>query len=210
MLRILLADEQRIFCEALGFRLESEGFEVVGVALDGREVVRLVRAEHPEIVSLDLMLPLMNGIDVAREIRRREPETRILVLSMCDERSQVLAALDAGVRGYLLKTQSFNELLRALHEIATGTVYLCPAVSQMVVDVCLDRGAAPPGSPLTERERQTLQLIAEGMSNPEAAETLNVSSKTIASHRANIMRKLCVHNTAGLVRQALRLGLIKP
>lgn len=210
MLRILVADEQAMFRDALKTCLENEGFEVAGLAGDGREAVHLVRTEHPGIALLDIALPLMNGIDAAREIRRHAPDTRTIALTMCDDREQVLAALDAGMRGYVLKTQGTEELLRGIREVAGGATYLCPAISQIVVNVCLNKGAATPGSPLTERERQTLQLIAEGMSNLETADMLSVSGKTVASHRAHIMRKLCVHNTAGLVRQAVRLGLIKP
>lgn len=212
MTRILLelADEQAMFLDALKSRLEREGFEIAGIAGDGREAVRLARTEHPNVALLSITLPLMNGIEAAREIRRHAPETRTVALTMCDGSEQVLAALDAGVRGYILKTQSVIELMTCIREVFAGATYLSPAISQIVVDGCLNKGEGDSGGPLTERERQTLQLIAEGMSNAETATLLSVSCKTVASHRARIMHKLGVHNTAGLVRRAVRMGLVTP
>lgn len=210
MTSILLADEQAMFLDALKNRLEQEGFAITGLVGDGREAVRLTRVEHPDVVVLGVALPSMNGIDAAREIRRHAPETRTIVLTMCDGSEQVLAALDAGVRGYVLKTQSVEDLLTCIREVLGGATYLSPAISHIVVNGCLNKGVAEPGGQLTERERQTLQLIAEGLSNAETAAVLSVSDKTVASHRAHIMQKLGVHNTAGLVRQAVRLGLVTP
>lgn len=210
LVRILLADDHTMFLDALRAYLETQGFEIVGVAVDGREAVRLARAKDPDVALLDIAMPLMNGIDTAREIRRYAPRTRTIAVTMHDEQNDVLAALEAGVRGYVLKTQAVEELVRAIHEVIGGGTYLSPAISQFVVNACLEQGPKAPNGTLTGRERQTLQLIAEGNSNHNVAAVLCVSCKTVASHRAHIMQKLCVHNTAGLVREAVRLGLIKP
>jgi two-component system response regulator NreC len=208
-MRILLADDHSMFRESLRVLLEKQGFEVVAEAADGKEAAQLARQLEPDIAVLDVGMPLRNGIDAAREIGRRAPNTATILLTVFEEDAYVMGALQAGARGYVLKTQAAAELVKAIREVARGSVYLSPGVSRAVVDACIS-GKPPEGDPLTDRERHVLQLIAEGKTTRETAEILRVSFKTAESHRVQIMRKLDIHNTAGLVRYAIRRGLIRP
>jgi DNA-binding NarL/FixJ family response regulator len=155
---------------------------------------------------LDMSMPIMNGLETALELRRLSPRTKSIVLSRHDEVDYVLAAMRAGVKGYVLKSQSVFELLQALNDVSTGGVYLSPAVSGVVVDA-VRTNSSPAEDPLTARERQVLKLIAEGYSTKECASILGVSVKTADSHRTRLMRKLGIHGTAGLVRYAVRRHL---
>lgn len=205
--KILLADDHGTFRESLRLLLEREGFEVVGEAADGKEAARLARQLNPDIAVLDLGMPVRNGIEAAREIHRRSPQTATILLTMFEDDAYVLDALQAEVRGYVLKAQAAADLIKAIHEVRRGSVYLSPGISRAVVDACLSKKTMNQ-DPLTDRERHTLQLIAEGKSTKEAADILGVSFKTAESHRSRIMQKLDVHNTAGLVRYAIRRGLV--
>lgn len=207
-MKILLADDHVVFRESLKALLEREGFEVVGEASDGREAVRLARRLDPDLAILDLGMPVLNGIGVAQQIRKRSPQTRTILLTMFEEDAYVLGALQAGVRGYVLKAQAAADLVRAIREVSHGSIYLSPGISKAVVDAFLNK-AGFKEDPLTERERHVLQLIAEGKSTKEVAQVLGVSFKTAESHRMRIMGKLDIHNTAGLVRYAVRRGLIQ-
>lgn len=207
-MKILLADDHVVFRESLKALLEREGFEVVGEASDGREAVRLARRLDPDLAILDLGMPVLNGIGVAQQIRKRSPQTRTILLTMFEEDAYVLGALQAGVRGYVLKAQAAADLVRAIREVSHGSIYLSPGISKAVVDAFLNK-ASFKEDPLTERERHVLQLIAEGKSTKEVAQVLGVSFKTAESHRMRIMGKLDIHNTAGLVRYAVRRGLIQ-
>jgi DNA-binding NarL/FixJ family response regulator len=162
----------------------------------------------PEIAVLDLGMPLLNGIDAAREIQRRAPGTRTIVLTMFEDAAYVLGALEAGVRGYVLKAQAAADLMRAIDEVLRGAIYLSPGISRVVVDAYLNKRTAVSG-PLTDRERHVLQLVAEGRSSKEIAFELGIGFKTVESHRTRIMHKLDIHNTAGLVRYAIRRGLVR-
>ncbi len=205
---VLLADDHAMFRQSLRALLEREGFEVVAEASDGREAVRLANTHRPRVVVLDFSMPLLNGIEAARQIRKRAPQSATILLTMFEEDDYVLGALAAGVRGYVLKAQAAVDLVTAIREVANGAVYLSPGISSALLDYHLHSDRAGE-DPLTDRERQVLQLVAEGKSMREAAGLLSVSVKTIESHRTRLMRKLDLHNTAGLVRYAIRRGLIR-
>ena len=205
--RILLADDHAVVREGLRALLESTGFQVVGEAGDGREAVGLAAKLQPDVVAMDISMPDLNGIDAARSVLRAAEGTRVIVLTMHAEDSYVVEALRAGVRGYVLKTQAAADLVRAIHEVLRGAIYLSPAVSSTLVRAYLAGTPLPP-DPLTPREREVLQLIAEGYSTKEAAARLGVSVKTAETHRTRLMNKLDIHDTAGLVRYATRRGLV--
>ncbi|PYS97336.1 MAG: DNA-binding response regulator [Acidobacteria bacterium] len=208
-IQVLLADDHHIVREGLKSLLEKEGFRVVGEAADGREAVRLAGTSHPDVAVLDLSMPSMNGLDAAREIIRSEPKTKAILLTVHTEDPYVLEALRAGVTGYVLKSQAPADLVQAIRETSRGSIYLSPGVSRIVVDAY--RGKTDlPSDPLTPREREVLQLVAEGKSTKEVAGILGVSVKTAESHRSRIMEKLDIHETATLVRYAIRRGLIQP
>jgi two-component system response regulator NreC len=205
--RVLLADDHVVVRENLRQFLQSENFIVVAEASNGIEAVAAAQRFHPALAILDLGMPLMNGIDAAKEILRISPETKIIALTMHREPEYVMTALKYGVLGYVLKSQAATELLLAAREVERGNTYLSPVVSQFVVQGMLGGGPASPEI-LSSRERQVLQLIAEGHTTKEIAVQLGVSVRTGESHRANIMEKLDIHQTAGLVRHAIRIGLV--
>ena len=205
--RIILADDHQLFRQGLRSLLEKAGHEVVGEAADGRAAVALAQTLHPDVAVLDLSMPLLNGLDAAQEIKRVAPGTKTILLTMYTDKEYVLRALDAGARGYVLKTQAAEDLVRAVREISTGEVYLSPAVSVSVVDAYLGKTRANE-DPLTPRERQILQLVAEGKTTKEIANLLDISFKTAESHRNRAMQKLDIHDVAGLTRYAIRRGLI--
>lgn len=207
MQRILLADDHPMFRQGLKALLERENFEVVGEASDGHQAVRLSGQLNPGIAVLDIGMPLLNGIDATREILTHSPNTRVVILTMYEEEAFVLEALRAGVRAYVLKAQAASDLVNAIHEVSRGAIYLSPGISRTVVKAYMDKSVLP-SDPLTEREHQVLQLIAEGRTTRETAEVLGLSVKTVDSHRTRIMQKLDIHETASLVRYAVRRGLI--
>ena len=208
MYRVLLADDHPMFRQGLKALLEREGFEVVAEASDGHEAVRLARKHELNIAILDIGMPMLNGIDAAREILKQTPGAQVVLLTMYEEEAYVLEALRAGIRGYVLKAQAAADLVAAIREVLRGAVYLSPGISKTVVDAYMGRSELP-ADPLTDRERQVLQLIAEGKTTKEAAEILGLSVKTADSHRTRIMQKLEIHETASLVRYAIRRGFIK-
>lgn len=208
-LRLILADDHHIVRQGIRALLERDGFEIAAEAADGNAAVTLVEVYHPDIAVLDLSMPGLNGVDAAREILQRHPKVGIILLTVHNEDYQVVTALRAGIRGYVIKTQAADELVRAIREVATGGMYLSPEVSRIMVGAYLS-GAELPGDPLTPRERQLLQLIAEGRTTKEVAVLLGLTTKTAESYRARIMDKLDIHQTAGLVRYAIRRGLIEP
>ena len=206
---ILLADDHPMFRQGLKALLEREGFEVLAEAADGHKAVRLARQLNPTVAVLDLGMPLLNGIDAARDIHKHAPETEVVLLTMYEEEAYVLEALRAGIRGYVLKAQAAADLVVAIREVMRGAVYLSPGISKTVVDAYMGKSELPP-DPLTDRERQVLQLVAEGKTTKGVAEILGLSVKTADSHRTRIMQKLQIHETASLVRYAIRRGFIKP
>jgi len=207
--RILLADDHLIVRQGLRAILEGEGFEVMAEVGDGQEATKLARQRCPDVAVLDFSMPSLNGLDAARESLKVCPRARAILLTMHTEDHYVLEALRAGVKGYVVKTQAAADLVRAIHEVQRGMVYLSPGVSQTVVQAYLTKSDIPP-DPLSPREREVLQLIAEGKTTKEVAGLLGISFKTAESHRMRIMRKVDVHETAGLVRYAVRRGLIQP
>jgi DNA-binding NarL/FixJ family response regulator len=204
--RVLLADDHAIVRQGIRALLERAGYQVVAEAGNGHEAVDLAIALAPDVAVLDLAMPLLNGLEAARAIRQAAPRTRTLLLTMHTEDEYVLAALEAGVRGCVIKAHAVEDLIRALEEIQRGQVYLSPGVSRALVKAYLARKEVPP-DPLTARERQVLQLVAEGKTTKEIAQLLEISVKGVESHRARIMDKLGIHHTAGLVRYAIRRGL---
>jgi DNA-binding NarL/FixJ family response regulator len=205
--RILLADDHVIVRQGFRALLEREGLEVVAEAANGHEAVRLAGELLPDVAVLDFAMPLLNGLDAAKEIRRCSPRTRTILLTVHSEDHYVLEAMRAGVHGYVVKTQAAADLVQAIREIRGNAIYLSPTISRAVVEAYFDK-ATPPGDVLSSRERQVLQLVAEGKTTKEIAGVLGVSIKTADSHRTRIMRKLDIHDTAGLVRFAIRRGLI--
>jgi len=208
-LRILLADDHTIVRQGLRALLEKEALTVVAEAANGEEAVQLARSHRPEIAVLDLNMPRLNGVDAAIAIRRVSAETKCIVLSVHNEHPHVLNALRAGVKGYILKGRAAQELFEAIREVHEGNLYLSPSLSKVVVEAYLNRVEIPE-EPLSLRERNVLQLIAEGNSTKEIATKLGLTVKTAESYRASIMEKLEIHDTAGLVRYAIRRGIIQP
>jgi DNA-binding NarL/FixJ family response regulator len=203
---VLLADDHAVVRQAIRLLLEREGISVVGEAADGFEALRLARELAPDIVVLDRVMPSLNGLDAAREIRSACPRVRTILMTGQVEERYVLDAVEAGVLGCVLKTNEAGELIAAVREVCRGAVYLPPSVSRTVVDAYLGRGTAS-ADPLTPREREVLQLIAEGNNTRQVAQRLGVSAKTAESHRLRITKKLAIKDTAGLVRYAIRHGL---
>ena len=189
--------------------LEKEEFDVVGEAENGHEATRLVRQLTPDLAILDFSMPFLNGIESARDIQRRSPNTQVVLLTMYDDDACVLEALRAGIRGYVLKNQTGTELLGALREVMKGSVFLSPGISDSVMNVYLAGNKTTAVNVLSERERQVLHLIAEGHTTKSIAAMLFVSVKTAESHRTHIMQRLDIHNIASLVRYAIRRGMIK-
>ena len=208
-IRVLLADDHMIVRQGFKSMLERDGFEIVGEAADGREAVRMAQRLRPDVAVLDLAMPSLNGIDAAKQILRESPGTRPILLTMFAERHQVLAAFRAGITGYLLKTRAVEDLEQAIREVVDGGVYVSNGIGREVLQEFID-GREAPSDPLTPREREVVQLVAEGRTSKEIASTLGISVKTAESHRSNVMAKLNVHEAAGLVRYAIRQGLIQP
>jgi two-component system, NarL family, response regulator NreC len=205
--RVMLADDHVIVRQGLRALLERDGFEVVGDASDGHAAMELVEKLHPEVAVLDISMPLLNGIDAAKRILQSHPRTKVIMLTMFTEEHYVLEALRAGVSGYVLKTKAAGELVEAIRVVIKGETYLSPGVSRTVVEAYLAK-ADTPVDPLTVRERQVIQLVAEGKTTKEIASLLGISIKTADSHRTNLMEKLDIHDVAGLVRYAIRHGII--
>lgn len=206
--RVLIADDHEMFRQGLRVLLEEEGFQFVAEASNGREAVQLCQQHHPEIAILDIAMPLLNGIFAAREIIKSNPRTKVVLLTQHTEDQMVLESLRAGVTGYVLKTRATSELVHALRAVCRGEMYLTQSISRTVVQAFLTKDSLPE-RPLSDRERQVLQLVAEGKTNKEVASLLGISVNTAESHRTNLMEKLDIHDTAGLVRYALRNGVIQ-
>jgi two-component system response regulator NreC len=208
-IRVLLADNHALVRHGVRALLEREGFQVAAEASDGQEVLRMVPSVRPDIAILDISMPLLNGLDAARGLKRLSDKTKVILLTRHDEPQYVTEALRAGVKGYVLKSQAATDLLDAIREVTRGGVYLSPNVSHTIVEAYLSKGDAA-ADPLTPRERQVLQMVGEGKSTKDVARLLGISAKTAESHRARLMRKLDIHETASLVRYAIRRGLVEP
>jgi len=209
MIQVLLADDHVVVRQGLKVLLEREGFHVVAEASDGQQAVQLAKQFQPDVAVLDLAMPILNGLDAAREIQKVSEKTKPIILTMHTESHYILEGLQAGAKGFVMKTHAAEDLVQAIREASRGRTYLSPEVSQTVVQAYQDKIDIRP-EPLSPRERQVLQLIAEGKSTKEVAGLLNISVKTAETHRTRIMEKLDVHETAGLVRYAIRRGMIEP
>ncbi|MBW2664267.1 MAG: response regulator transcription factor [Deltaproteobacteria bacterium] len=212
-IRIFLADDHLIFRQGLRSLLDGvKGMEVVGEAGDGRQAVKLVDKIKPDVVVLDISMPMLNGIEATRQIIKAVPNARVVILSMHKDRQYITEALKAGALGYIAKEESFDRLVAAIKAVLNRKIYLCPDAENIVLNdfVRQLRSASSfaSGSPLTEREREVLQLIAEGKTGKDIAKMLFVSPTTVDTHRRNIMRKLSIHTTAGLVKYAIQNKII--
>lgn len=210
---IVVADDHKIVREGICKLLETrDDFEVIGEASDGEEAVQLVLEKQPDVALMDIWMPRLSGIDATRRIGKRGLDTKVLVLSMHESRTYVEEVLRAGAAGYIVKNAASQDLLNAIDAVCAGASYLSPTITQQVIDAIARPGdGAPSGvSALTDREREVLQLIAEGLSSKEIASMLGVSLKTVDSHRSNLMDKLDIHKVSGLVRFAVRAGLVEP
>jgi DNA-binding NarL/FixJ family response regulator len=212
-MRVLLADDHTLVRAGIRALLQSlPGVEIVAEASDGREALALLASEKPDVALVDISMPALNGLEVAARVAEVSPRTRLVILSMHGDPGHVAQALRAGVAGYLLKDAAVEELPVLLRAVARGETYLSPAISKQVVAGFLQRGtdpASPSGDDrLTPRQREILQLIAEGKSSKEVAHVLDISLKTVETHRAQIMERLDIRDLAGLVRYAVRTGLV--
>ena len=207
--RVILVEDHLVVREGLRGLLEREQIEVVGEASDGQEAIALATKLTPDIAVIDIGMPVLNGMEAAREVRKASPRTKTILLTRHDEDQYVTEALRAGVKGYILKNQAATDLVHAIQEVCRGGIYLSPSVSRAVVDAYLSKEEVAP-DPLSAREKQVVQLIVEGKSTREVAIVLGISVKTAESHRARLMQKLDIHETAGLVRYAIRRGLVEP
>ena len=213
-IRILLADDHTVVRQGLRKLLEERpDWEVIAEAGDGREAVRLTEQHKPDVAILDVAMPLLNGIEATRQITRRVPATRVLVLSMHADEAYVTQILQAGATGYLLKDSADVDLLKAVGEAAQGRSFFSPAIARVMLDDYVrqlaDKGVTDRYETLSEREREIFQLIAEAKTNKEIAALLNVSPSTVETHRAHIMEKLDLHSAAEIVLYAVRRGVIR-
>ncbi len=211
-LRVLIADDHGVVRKGLRVLLESEGMEVVGEAGDGREAVRMAEELSPDLVVMDIGMPNLNGIEATAQIVKKNARTGVIILSMHSDETYVLRGLTAGAKGYLLKDSAESDLVRAAQAVSQGKSFFSPAITQTLLDDYMrylqQRGLEDSYDLLTDREKEILQLLAEGKSNKDAAQLLNVSPHTIESHRTNLMQKLGLHNTAEIVLYAVRKKII--
>ena len=212
-IRILLADDHGVVRKGLRFILERQpGMQVVGEAGDGREAVRLAEALSPQVVIMDIAMPLLNGIEATAQMLKRDPGLGVVILSMHSDEDYLLSALNAGAKAYLLKDSAEADLVRAIESVARGMPFFSPAIAKTMLEDWVrylqQRNLRDSYELLTEREKEVLQLLAEGKSNKEVATLLNVSVYTVDTHRTHVMQKLNLHNTAELVLYAVRKKII--
>ncbi len=207
--RVFLADDHTIVRDGLKYLLEADGgIRIVGEAGNGRDAVRAVRKLRPDVVIMDVVMADLNGIEATEQICREFPETKVIILSMQSSSESILRALRAGARGYLFKESAGRELIQAVHAVRAGHRYLSAKVSDQVVGACLrDEGFRDPLSVLSNREREVLQLVAEGRTSAEIADRLFLSAKTVETYRSRLMRKLGIRDIPGLIKFAIQQGL---
>lgn len=213
LIRVLLADNHTLVRAGLRALLQNiEGIQVVAEAGDGREALHLIAVHQPDLVLMDIAMPEMNGLEATAHVVKEFPQVRVIILSMHANEEYVLQALRSGAMGYVLKDAGISELELAVRAIVRGETYLSPAVSKHVVADYVRRVSSEPSSleQLTSRQREILQLIAEGRTTKEIADLLYVSVKTVETHRLQLMKRLNIHDVAGLVRYAIRMGLVLP
>jgi len=206
---VLLADDHQIVRDGMKVFLERQGYSVNADAQNGQDAIRLALKFQPEVVVLDITMPILNGLDAAREILHNAPGTKAILLSMHDDSKYVLEGLRLGVKGFVTKTHAGEDLVLAIRQALRGVTYVSPELSQVVFEA-IQTNSHIMQDPLTPRERQVLQLVAEGKTTKESANLLHISAKTAETHRSRIMGKLDIHEVAGLVRYAIRRGLIRP
>lgn len=211
--RILLADDHDVVRKGLRFMLEHQGqMEVVGEAADGRQAVDLVERLKPNVVVMDIAMPRLNGVDATAQIVKKNPEVGVVILSMHADEGYLVRALSVGAKGYLLKDSAEADLVRAIQAVAQGKPFFSPAISQTLLEDYLrqlqNRGLTDSYDLLTDREKEVLQLLAEGKSNKEVAGMLELSTYTVETHRTHLMQKLGLHNTAEIVLYAVRKRII--
>lgn len=212
-IRVLIADDHTIVREGLVSLLQSDSdLELVGQAQDGREALRLALELEPDVVVMDISMPVLNGLEAARQIRAQKPQIKIVVLSIHNEAGYVSSALRVGANGYVLKSAAYEELKQAIQTTARGETYLSPSISTMVVEGYVTnvvvREKEMAYESLTPRQRELLQLIAEGRTRREIAKMLGISPKTVSRHREDLMHNLNINDDAGLVRFAVDLGIV--
>ena len=212
-IRILLADDHTVVRKGLRMLLESQaGFEVIADACDGRETIALAEKHLPDVVVLDVAMPILNGIEAARQISAKFPHTAIVFLSMHSDEGYVLKALKSGARAYLLKDSAEYDLIAAIKAVSDGKAFFSPAISKMLLQDYVrqvqEKSVEDSYDLLTPREREVLQLLAEGRSNKDVAGILNLSLHTVETHRGNILQKLNLHGTPELILYAVRKGII--
>lgn len=207
-MRILLVDDHKMMRDGLRAILEKEGLEVVGEAANGHDAMDAAVRLKPELVVMDIAMPDLNGIDATRRIVAAQPATKVIGLSMSSDRRYVLAMFEAGAAGYLLKNSASDELIQAVRAVASGLSYVSPGIASVVVQGCLTpEPLAKPSRPLTSREREVLQLLAEGKTSKDIAARLGIAVPTVDTHRRQIMEKLDLHTIAELTKYAIREGL---
>jgi DNA-binding NarL/FixJ family response regulator len=209
VIRILIADDHGVVAEGLKHLIEAQAdMQVVAIAADGREAVRVAREAQPDVVLMDLSMPELNGADAARAILERDAKCRVIVLSMYSDREYVRRALKAGAAGYVVKRSAAKEVVEAIRAVFGGGRYLSPRVADVVIDDYADDKADDLLARLSAREREVLQLLAEGRTGAEIAQRLSLSQKTVETYRARLVEKLGIRDVAGLVRFAIQRGLV--
>ena len=208
-IRVLIADDHTVVAEGLRHLVEAESdIEVVAVVADGREAVQQARDTQPDVVLMDLSMPELNGADATRAILERDPQCRVIVLSMYAQREYVRRALKAGAAGYVVKRSAAKEVVEAIRAVHAGQRYLSPRVADVVLEDYTDEKQDDPLTRLSAREREVLQLLAEGRTGAQIAERLSLSQKTVETYRARLVEKLGIRDLAGLVRFAIQKGLV--
>ncbi|MBI5302554.1 MAG: response regulator transcription factor [Chloroflexi bacterium] len=210
-IRVLLVDDHAIVREGIGSLLSHQkDIKIIGQAVDGKQAIDAVTQLKPDVVLMDITMPVMNGLDATREIHKLFPDTRVLVLTQHENKEYIMPLLQAGAVGYISKRARANELIHAIHAVHDSGAYLPPSITHLVVNALADapNASSLEQSVLTERERDVVRLVAEGLSSREIAERWSISVKTVDTHRANIMEKLGIHNSAELIKYAIRNGIV--
>ena len=211
MIKVIVADDHAVVRDGIKAALErkAEDIKIVGEASNGKELIDIARTKKADVYIIDISMPVLNGIETVERLLKRNPKEKIVILSMHDDRSSVERAFKAGAKGFIVKISSFDEIIKAIKEVNAGRFYLCPKVSHYLVQGFLGKNpsASRRSSGLTPKEREVLQLIAEGYSSKEIAKELNLALNTVHVHRNNIMGKLEIHKQADLIRYALKEGI---
>ncbi len=210
--RVIIADDHAIIREGLKSLLEKKGVDVIAIAKNGREAIELAMRHRPDIIMMDISMPDLNGVDATATIRRELPETKVIALSMHSSKKIIDKMFISGASGYVLKETAFNELYNAIQEVSKGNFYLTPSIARMYLDtegnLATNTDKVPKSKDISMKERQVLQLVAEGEKTRDIAEKLSISIKTVETHRRNIMKKLSIFSVAGLTKFAIKEGIV--